>query len=284
MPATPTTYLALQKPDLDDPALVTVLNANFDEIDKLRRAVGGPLDVNRGFYVTGPWMGPVVSHGMGIGVAVEAPPGGDSTQLYVDGTIKSAASGGAHGIHATVMIQPNFLAGAATVDNYEGVFIRQFTCPPGSLRAAGLVVDSPIGGGPAGAVNYSIVNSGLIQMRGASGILWEQISETTDSLIAASTGAGVYVPGSAAGDLVVRMATGKKLYLSADGGATAHAVLTQTNLTLALPLVLPAGVTGGAPLRIPHGVAPTSPVNGDAWTTTAGLFVRINGATVGPLS
>lgn len=45
-----------------------------------------------------------------------------------------------------------------------------------------------------------------------------------------------------------------------------------------------AGAAGGAGLRIPHGAAPTSPVNGDIWTTTAGLFVRINGATVGPLS
>jgi len=42
--------------------------------------------------------------------------------------------------------------------------------------------------------------------------------------------------------------------------------------------------TSEAPLNIPHGSAPTSPVNGDIWTTTAGIYVRINGATVGPLS
>jgi hypothetical protein len=42
--------------------------------------------------------------------------------------------------------------------------------------------------------------------------------------------------------------------------------------------------TGGAGLRLPHGVAPSSPVDGDMWTTTAGLYVRINGATVGPLT
>jgi hypothetical protein len=46
----------------------------------------------------------------------------------------------------------------------------------------------------------------------------------------------------------------------------------------------PAGTTGVSPMRIPHGSAPTSPVNGDIWTTTAGIFVRINGATVGPLT
>lgn len=49
-------------------------------------------------------------------------------------------------------------------------------------------------------------------------------------------------------------------------------------------LVTPAGTTGVSSLRVPHGAAPTSPVNGDIWTTTAGIFVRINGATVGPLT
>ena len=45
-----------------------------------------------------------------------------------------------------------------------------------------------------------------------------------------------------------------------------------------------ASATGSAGLRIPHGAAPSSPVNGDIWTTTAGLYVRINGVTIGPLS
>ncbi|KKL70600.1 hypothetical protein LCGC14_2103250, partial [marine sediment metagenome] len=45
-----------------------------------------------------------------------------------------------------------------------------------------------------------------------------------------------------------------------------------------------AATTAKASLRAPHGSAPTSPVNGDMWTTTAGLYVRINGGTVGPLS
>ena len=49
-------------------------------------------------------------------------------------------------------------------------------------------------------------------------------------------------------------------------------------------LLSTASTTGVSPLRIPHGDAPTSPVNGDIWTTTAGLYVRINGATVGPLT
>jgi hypothetical protein len=48
--------------------------------------------------------------------------------------------------------------------------------------------------------------------------------------------------------------------------------------------ILNASTTNRASIRLPHGTAPTTPVNGDMWTTTAGLYVRINGVTVGPLS
>jgi hypothetical protein len=37
-------------------------------------------------------------------------------------------------------------------------------------------------------------------------------------------------------------------------------------------------------LRLPHGLAPATPVNGDLWTTTTGIFARINGATIGPFA
>lgn len=42
---------------------------------------------------------------------------------------------------------------------------------------------------------------------------------------------------------------------------------------------LRASDTAAASLTIPHGAAPTTPVNGDIWTTTSGVFARLNGAT-----
>lgn len=48
-------------------------------------------------------------------------------------------------------------------------------------------------------------------------------------------------------------------------------------------ITLPASTTSNAPINLPHGSAPTSPVDGDLWTTTAGTYIRINGTTVGPL-
>ncbi|MBO9542715.1 hypothetical protein J7643_19170 [bacterium] len=45
-----------------------------------------------------------------------------------------------------------------------------------------------------------------------------------------------------------------------------------------------ASAAAGSGFNLPHGVAPTTPVNGDIWTTTAGLFARINGANQQMLS
>lgn len=49
-------------------------------------------------------------------------------------------------------------------------------------------------------------------------------------------------------------------------------------------LTMTPSTTLAAGLSIPPGVAPTSPSDGNMWTTTAGLFVRINGSTIGPLA
>jgi hypothetical protein len=40
-----------------------------------------------------------------------------------------------------------------------------------------------------------------------------------------------------------------------------------------------ASTTANAGLSIAHGVAPTSPVNGDIWTTANGVFIRVNSTT-----
>jgi hypothetical protein len=42
---------------------------------------------------------------------------------------------------------------------------------------------------------------------------------------------------------------------------------------------LPAATVSAASLNLAHGTAPTGAINGDVWTTTSGLFARINGNT-----
>jgi len=60
-------------------------------------------------------------------------------------------------------------------------------------------------------------------------------------------------------------------------------IVYNTYVELGVPIYTLASSTSVAGLRFPHGLAPTSPVNGDIWTTTIGLYVRIGGVTVGPL-
>lgn len=50
------------------------------------------------------------------------------------------------------------------------------------------------------------------------------------------------------------------------------------------PLVTAASSATTAGFNLPPGAAPTSPNNGDMWTTNGGLFIQINGVTVGPLT
>lgn len=65
---------------------------------------------------------------------------------------------------------------------------------------------------------------------------------------------------------------------------SADAAITAANASFSGPVSTPAATTSNAGLKLPHGTAPSAPVDGDMWTTTAGMYVRINGATVGPLS
>lgn len=49
--------------------------------------------------------------------------------------------------------------------------------------------------------------------------------------------------------------------------------------TMTGKLLLVEATTSAASLTLPHGTAPTSPANGDVWTTTLGQFNRIGGTT-----
>jgi hypothetical protein len=78
---------------------------------------------------------------------------------------------------------------------------------------------------------------------------------------------------------------GLSLATAASGAADKPLVIESgkiKQLPASTTLQVNASGTGAASINIPHGTAPTSPSNGDCWTTTSGLSCRINGATVGP--
>jgi len=70
----------------------------------------------------------------------------------------------------------------------------------------------------------------------------------------------------------------RQLYMRMDGVTYSFARLEAAN-TWTSKQTMPATSTGAASISLPHGTAPTTPVDGDMWTTTAGVFARVNGVT-----
>lgn len=83
---------------------------------------------------------------------------------------------------------------------------------------------------------------------------------------------GVFTTLSSSGDTSLGDASGDVITIN---GTTTFA---------ARGVVFAAATTAGPSFRVPHGTAPTSPTNGDVWTTTSGLYAQINGSTVGPFA
>ena len=79
----------------------------------------------------------------------------------------------------------------------------------------------------------------------------------------------------------VRITTGGSIRLSVGDTET---VIDDLRIGNGGKCVLAASTSATPSMNIPHGDAPSAPADGDMWTTTAGLYVRINGVTVGPLS
>lgn len=68
-------------------------------------------------------------------------------------------------------------------------------------------------------------------------------------------------------------------YFAAKQDVLGYTPLNSAGGAMTGPLITTAATPTAAGIRIPPGVAPTSPSNGDLWTTSAGIYVRINGAT-----
>lgn len=76
------------------------------------------------------------------------------------------------------------------------------------------------------------------------------------------------------------------LILAAPAVAQQKPLVTMGGQTRQLPsgttLGVNASTTGAASLNVPQGTAPTSPNDGDCWTTSNGSYCRTNGTTYGP--
>jgi hypothetical protein len=80
-----------------------------------------------------------------------------------------------------------------------------------------------------------------------------------------STGAALFIE---------QAGTGNILTLHDQAADTTFVAIDQNGKVNTIP-----AVAASAGFNVPHGAAPTTPVNGDIWTTTTGLFARINAGT-----
>jgi hypothetical protein len=225
-----------------------------------------------GFLVTSAFTEGATNYGFRGNIAS----GSNRYNLYMDGTADNYLAGRI-GIGSTpldgVLIRGN-LTGVTPSSNAAHVFYASGNAPSGATTtSAGFVSDLGTVAGVTALRHYTTYQ------RAFGGTVTTQVGFfASDTLTGATSNFGFQgALAAASGVYNLYMGGTAQNYLA---GVTGIGVAASSTAALALP----ASTTGVAPLRIPHGTAPTSPVNGDLWVTSAGLYVRINGVTVGPLS
>jgi hypothetical protein len=134
--------------------------------------------------------------------------------------------------------------------------------------------DGNVGIGTSSPASLFTVNQTAVTTDGTQATYGFQLSLSgTTNLTIGANASYTYLQSWASKPLVVNSQGNNTLLNPTSGnvgiGITAPTALCHTG----------ASTTVRASLCVPHGSAPTTPVNGDMWTTTAGLFVRINGVT-----
>ncbi|WP_155936688.1 hypothetical protein [Mesorhizobium ciceri] len=177
------------------------------------------------------------------------------------------------GTPSTVVLDfeiPQGLQGSPGTDGDDGL--------PGVVQAvAGSTYISVNSADPA---NPIVSATGLLPLAGGT-----MTGKLNTIATAAVAGAGLNIPHGVAptspvdGDMWSTSAFG--IYARVNGVTKALASLDNAS-QWTLVQTFKTSSTTAASIRMPHGVAPSSPTNGDMWTTTAGLFYRINGATITP--
>ena len=106
-------------------------------------------------------------------------------------------------------------------------------------------------------------------------------------LVAADiTGKANLASPSFTGNVSISSSTGAALFIEQTGTGNILTLHDQASDTTFVTIdangkvsTIASEATNGAGFNIAHGVVPTTPVNGDIWTTTTGLFMRQNGST-----
>jgi hypothetical protein len=218
-----------------------------------------------------------------------------SQNSYVQGVIQNSNAGAAA---SADLVLANDVTTATTNYGNLGINSSGFTGTgslnlPKAVYLTGTTGDLVLGTTTSNAIRF-VINSGAsdaatISTAGlltansfassSAALTGGSVNSTPIGATTASTGAFTTLSASS-----TVSGTGFSTYLASPPaiGGTAAAAGSFTTLGATGLVTTAASTTSNAGIRLPHGAAPTSPTNGDLWTTTTGLFARINGATVGP--
>jgi hypothetical protein len=144
------------------------------------------------------------------------------------------------------------------------------------LPSAGLTFSDTTTQTSAGISAATAASTYYLQTNPAGYITSAAISGLAPLASPALTGNVTITSNSAGAALFIEQAgTGNILTLHDQASDTTFVAIDQNGKVNTVP-----AVTTGAGFNIPHGTTPTSGfVNGDIWTTTSGLFARINGSS-----
>lgn len=182
---------------------------------------------------------------------------------------------GAYGVWTFNSTTPSTGVGTGALQVAGGIYAGAASVFGGTVASIGALWNSNTGNTSTNGFNDATnISSNIISVYGSTG---SANIQKAGRITVFDGGSGYY-------GLNLQAPTSAYPNFSGTVNFTNVLTLTSQAATFAGTVIAPAATTALAPMRIPHGTAPTSPVNGDMWTTTAGLFVRINGVTVGPLS
>jgi len=168
--------------------------------------------------------------------------------------------------------------GQATVNQGNGSKIATFTgagtsgdCV--SINASGALQDAGGacggGGGGSGTVTAGTINQ----------LAWYAASGTSVAGLASLNNGVLVTSGAGVPSIATSLPSGLTIPSPTVSNPALTGAGTYVGLTGTGKLSTAASSTTQAGLNVPPGVAPTSPVNGDIWSTGAGFFLRYNGGT-----
>ncbi|AFQ45147.1 hypothetical protein [Desulfosporosinus meridiei] len=125
---------------------------------------------------------------------------------------------------------------------------------------------------------YDTDNDGKVDAaEAAESVPWSGVTEKPSTF---APSAHTHSPSAITQDSSNRLVTdAEKSTWNSKQDALAYIPANKAGDTFEGKINLPASTDSTASLNLPHGVTPTSPVNGDVWTTTTGIITRINGST-----